>query len=48
MSKRCCGSGVMQSTIRHAAVIFAPRHLDGVGSEIFAADVVMLADLGAT
>ncbi len=34
--------------VRHPAAILAPRHLDGVGRQILAADVVVLTQLSAT
>ena len=39
--------GLMQRPVRLAAVVLPPSHLDRVGGQVFAADVVVLADLGA-
>ena len=33
--------------LRGAAIVFLPSHLTSVGAEVFAADVVVLADFGA-
>ena len=48
MAQRRCRSGLMLRPVRHPAAILAPRHLGGIEAEILAADVVVLADLGAT
>lgn len=38
----------VQRAVSLAAVIFLPSHLAGVGAQVFAADVVVLPDFGAT
>lgn len=40
--------GLVERPVRHPAPILAPSHLAGVEAEILAADVMVLADLGAT
>ena len=48
MSQCRRNSGLMKPTISYAAIILTPNHLNGVCGKILAADVMMLADLGAT
>ena len=47
MRQRRRRSGMVQPTVRHPAVILTPSDLDGVGSKVLAANVVVLPDLGA-
>ena len=47
MRQRRSRGGLVQRPIRHPATIFPPRHLDGVGQQVLAADVMVLAQLGA-
>ena len=47
MRQRRSRSGLVQRPVRHPPPILAPGHLDGVGQQVLAADVVVLTQLGA-
>jgi len=47
MGQRRRRSGLVQRPVRHPALVLTPGHLDGIGSQVLAADVVVLAQLGA-
>ncbi len=46
MAERRAGRELVQRAVVLAPGVFAPRHLAGVGAEVLAADVVVLAPLG--
>ncbi len=44
--RRAC-RGLVQRPVRHPPLILAPRYLNGIGQQVFAADVMVLARFGA-
>ena len=46
MAQRCHAGQFVQRPVVPAPVVLTPRHLAGIEAEIWASDVVMLADLG--
>ena len=48
MAQRRARSSLVQRSVSLPAVVLAPSHLGGVEPQVVAADMVVLADLGAT